>query len=212
MDAQLIEDPFLSFDDDEASFFPQTSNCTFQDIFGDNSPIMKVGSEISSPDDTPIPTPHTRGQKYVLPTISVTPLPLPAIHVLPTPTPPTPHSEETTSPFRNHFTPEEDAALIEAVEKMGNKNWDQIKLSFPKRTKRQLRDRYQNYLNPTIQNNEWTDEEDILLERLVSRHGRQWAKIVEYFQGRTNINVKNRYCSKAHYKAIRQAMGFRYIH
>lgn len=94
---------------------------------------------------------------------------------------------------KKKFTAEEDAMLLKLVKKYGACKWDNIALSMPGRKGRQCRDRYMNYLNPTVKNDEWTLEEDSMLIEKVKEFGPKWAKISKFFQGRTGPALKNRW-------------------
>lgn len=61
------------------------------------------------------------------------------------------------------------------------------------RTSRQCRERWKNYLSPTVNNGAWTVDEDMKLGQLTDKFGSQWAKISQFFENRTDINVKNRW-------------------
>lgn len=94
---------------------------------------------------------------------------------------------------RHKFSPEEDITLNNLIAINGPRKWDKIALSMPGRTGRQCRDRFQNYLNPSLTNGPWTDEEDKLLEQKVNEIGPHWNKIIKFFNGRSTNNVKNRW-------------------
>ena len=94
---------------------------------------------------------------------------------------------------RHKFTPEEDRHLNTLISIHGPKKWDQIALAMPGRTGRQCRDRFHNYLKPTLINGPWTKEEDELLEKKVEEIGQHWNKIAKFFQGRSSNNIKNRW-------------------
>lgn len=94
---------------------------------------------------------------------------------------------------RHKFSPEEDIELSRIIAINGPKKWDQIALSMPGRTGRQCRDRFQNYLNPSLTNGPWTREEDKLLEQKVKEVGQHWNKISRFFNGRSSNNIKNRW-------------------
>ena len=79
------------------------------------------------------------------------------------------------------------------IEIQGPKKWDQIALSMPGRTGRQCRDRFNNYLEPSLTNGPWTLEEDILLEQKVYEVGQHWNIIAKFFKGRSTNNIKNRW-------------------
>lgn len=95
-------------------------------------------------------------------------------------------------PPRRQFTYEEDKALREAVAKYGE-NWEQIAADMKGRTVRQCRDRWNKYLSPEIKDTIWMDEEDDRLLALIEQHGTKWARLSQFFPGRSDINIKNRY-------------------
>ena len=94
---------------------------------------------------------------------------------------------------RHKFSQEEDIKLNKLVSLYGPRKWDQIALSMPGRSGRQCRDRFHNYLNPSLVNGPWTKEEDELLEKKVYELGQHWNKIVKVFKGRSTNNIKNRW-------------------
>ncbi|OHT14289.1 hypothetical protein TRFO_43127 [Tritrichomonas foetus] len=61
------------------------------------------------------------------------------------------------------------------------------------RTKRQCKDRYMLFLAPTITNLPWTYEEDVKLYEMVKMFGKKWTILVRFFNGRSVVNLKNRY-------------------
>ena len=95
--------------------------------------------------------------------------------------------------MRVKFTQEEDDRLISLVEQYGVRNWKKISSLMRTRTTRQCRERYINYLSPTVTNGPWTNEEDLLLIQKVKEMGTRWAQISHYFTGRSDVNIKNRY-------------------
>lgn len=74
-------------------------------------------------------------------------------------------------------------------------SWSQVANLLPNRTARQVRERYKNFLSPGLTNKPWTKEEDNLLKEAYDRLGPKWAKITSYFNGRSEINIKNRWTS-----------------
>ena len=94
---------------------------------------------------------------------------------------------------RTKFSPKEDDILMREIAVNGPRKWDVIALSLPGRNGRQCRDRFQNYLNPSLINGPWTKEEDILLEQKFNEVGPHWNSISKYFNGRSSNNVKNRW-------------------
>lgn len=96
------------------------------------------------------------------------------------------------------FSPEENENLKEAVslckKEDGTIDWEQGKEKMGgKRTARQYRDRYTNYLTPGFRKGPWTKEEDKLLLDLYNKYGPKWAKTKKCFTNRTVNNIKNRF-------------------
>lgn len=95
---------------------------------------------------------------------------------------------------KRKFTPEEDEKLRELVQSHGQKQWDVIARNISTdRTARQCRDRWKHYLSPSVSQKEWTITEDRLLLTCTQKYGAQWAALVKFFPGRTDINLKNRW-------------------
>jgi hypothetical protein len=91
------------------------------------------------------------------------------------------------------FTSDEDRLILDFVEKFGATRWERIEPFIKTRTSRQCRERYKNFLSPTVVKTEWTNDEDLLLENLVFQYGKKWSKLIEYFPGRTDVLIKNRF-------------------
>lgn len=94
---------------------------------------------------------------------------------------------------RKKFTPEEDQIIFEFVGDNKYPNWNELAALIPGKTGRQCRERYQNYLDPNLNKDPWTPEEDRLLLELYRVHGANWSIICLNFKGRTNNAVKNRF-------------------
>lgn len=93
---------------------------------------------------------------------------------------------------RKYFSKEEDQKLIELVAKYG-KDWVLIAEKMPERCIRQCRDRYEFYLDPNLNVEPFTLEEDKLLLHTIEISGKMWSQIANFFPGRTVIMLKNRY-------------------
>jgi hypothetical protein len=93
---------------------------------------------------------------------------------------------------RNTFTEIEDKILFNFVQQYGE-NWELISSLMINRNIRQVKDRYHYYLDPSINNDPWSHEEDQKLIELISKYGKKWKKISEHFDGRNEIKVKNRW-------------------
>ena len=95
---------------------------------------------------------------------------------------------------RSKFTPEEDKKLIELAEKYPNneQDWVFISSKMPKRSIRQCRERWKNYLDPSLDRSEWTPQQDELLMEKVDELGPSWNAIGRFFE-RSGSAVRNRY-------------------
>lgn len=93
-----------------------------------------------------------------------------------------------------YWSPEEDAQVIALVAQIGIK-WTQIGKIIGDRTGKQVRERYLYTLNPDINKDEWTKEEDARLISLYDKIGNRWKQIATYLPGRTENQIKNRFKS-----------------
>lgn len=94
--------------------------------------------------------------------------------------------------YRKLFTFEEDSKLMILVEKYNN-NWKKIASEMKDRSVRQCKERYFHYLSPDIKRDVWTNEEDLLLLSSVEKHGKKWKALEYIFDGRTEIDIRNRF-------------------
>ena len=102
------------------------------------------------------------------------------------------------SKAKTRFSVEEDYKLIMLVSTFGVTNWKLIAEKMEKRTIRQCKERWVNYLQPGLNNNPWTRAEDLMLIEKVKLYGNSWAKIKQFFPRRTDINIKNRWSKISH--------------
>ena len=96
---------------------------------------------------------------------------------------------------RKFFTLEEDLLLQKAVVRFKNKDWNKIAKFVPGRTPKQCRDRWTNYLHPSLAFTPWTYEESQLLVSLVNKYGTHWSKMKKSFPNRSTNSLKNRWYS-----------------
>lgn len=104
------------------------------------------------------------------------------------------------------WTPEEDEQMINLVKLHGTKHWGNIGKQLKDRTGKQCRERWHNQLDPTINKNPWTAEEEALLIRLHNEKGNKWADIAKHIPGRTDNTIKNHWNS-AKRRLNRQTAG-----
>lgn len=98
-----------------------------------------------------------------------------------------------SSPKRKYFTKEEDELLREAALMYGERSWSLIAECVPGKTPKQCRDRWANYLQPSLKFEPWSQEEDELLLSLVSKNGTRWSQLTSHFPNRSTNSVKNRW-------------------
>jgi hypothetical protein len=96
---------------------------------------------------------------------------------------------------RHKFLKTEDDLLRSLVERYGETNWNLISSFMNRRNARQCRERYKNYLSPIFRNTPWTGAEDQLLVQKVQEIGQRWSVIAKLFEGRSDVNVKNRWAA-----------------
>ncbi|NXN19278.1 SNPC4 protein, partial [Indicator maculatus] len=84
------------------------------------------------------------------------------------------------------WTPEEDAMLLAAVKKYGERDWYKIRTEVPGRSDAQCRDRYLKALHYDVKKGKWSLKEEEQLIELVQKHGLgRWSKIASELPHRT---------------------------
>jgi len=94
---------------------------------------------------------------------------------------------------RNTFTADEDDKLREIVKSMKKLDWKSVSEKMENRTPRQCRERWNNYVDPFLHNDVWTEDEDRLLLKKYSEYGNHWMRIKNHFKGRSANSLKRRY-------------------
>lgn len=102
---------------------------------------------------------------------------------------------------RQMWTKEGDDLLRKIVETNYNLPWNEVanmlNESNPKMKKsgKQCRERYKNYLDPNITNRSWSKDEKILFILLHSKYVNRWGKIAKFYPNRNDISMKNYFYS-----------------
>ncbi|EAY12981.1 Myb-like DNA-binding domain containing protein [Trichomonas vaginalis G3] len=94
---------------------------------------------------------------------------------------------------RQPFTQKEDEKLKQLVESLGDADWTIIARCMENRTPRQCRDRYKEYLMPSLNTSDWTPEEDNILRQKIKEYGKKWAIVCISLNGRSETSAKNRW-------------------
>lgn len=103
--------------------------------------------------------------------------------------------------IRNIWTPEvrfmqQDEILRDLVSELGTEMWpiiaDQITgTNEAPRTGKQCRDRWYNYLDPSLNSSEWLPSEEDAIFELARAHGNCWSIIARSLPGRSVNSIKN---------------------
>jgi hypothetical protein len=106
---------------------------------------------------------------------------------------------------KHKFTADEDALLANLVLHNGVRDWAKIASLMKTRNARQCRDRYNHFLNPTLDSGAWTTKEDDLILMKHDEYGVKWHKIARFFENRSDIALRNRYNVLRRRRARQQA-------
>jgi hypothetical protein len=95
--------------------------------------------------------------------------------------------------MKKKFTQQEDNYLLHLVHLHGPRDWKTVAWYMGGRTVRQCRERFKYYLAPGLGRRAWTPDEDAFLLDRYAVFGPKWAQMALLFEGRTDIDLKNRY-------------------
>lgn len=109
--------------------------------------------------------------------------------------------------IKGSWTEDEDRIIMNFVKTQGDRDWARLAELLPGRIGKQCRERWKNHLNPNVIKNPWTEDEDNLLVRLHQQFGNSWTKITQFFPGRTDNCVKNRWNSTIKRRLERAQQG-----
>ena len=88
---------------------------------------------------------------------------------------------------RDKWSFEEDLTLGVALSKIyQKKKWSKIANHLLGRTDIQCRERWCNILDPSLEEVEWTNEEDLKLLNLYRKYGNKWSLIAKHYGNRTD--------------------------
>lgn len=92
-----------------------------------------------------------------------------------------------------NFTPEEDDQLAELVKTYGETKWSLIASIMKKWNRKQLRERYINFIKGKSTAANFTAAEDAVIAEHIKVHGHAWKDLTAKLPGRSPIAIKNRY-------------------
>jgi len=93
---------------------------------------------------------------------------------------------------KGRWTEEEDKLLKILLEKYGN-SWTLISKIMGSRSSRQIRNRYDENLNPFVKKNKFTENEDRLILQLHNVFHNNWSEYLNYLPNRCVKVIKRRY-------------------
>lgn len=98
---------------------------------------------------------------------------------------------------REMWIKDDDERLIEIKRTYNTSNWNTIAAIFSeanprgKKSGKQCRERYRNYISSKVKKKSLTKSEKILFILLHNHYNNRWSEIAKYYIGRNDINIKN---------------------
>lgn len=96
---------------------------------------------------------------------------------------------------KGKFTEDDDKLLKELVNKHG-RDWLVISKGMPGKDRKQVKERYDNFLSKKLNRKKFSLKEDEKIMKLIDKIGPKFYEIAKELNGRSPIMVKNRYYSK----------------
>lgn len=93
---------------------------------------------------------------------------------------------------KGRWTEEEDIKLLNLVEKYG-RYWTLISTEFVTRNPKQVKNRYENSLNPCLLKKKFSKQDDQLMLKLFDLFGNKWSMYLNYFPNCSIKRIKNRF-------------------
>lgn len=95
---------------------------------------------------------------------------------------------------KGQWVKDEDDIVRDLVVKMGGAahvKWSTVAEHLPGRLGKQVRERWQNHLDPSLTKEPWAEAEDQLLISLQALMGNRWSEIARAFVGRSENSVRD---------------------
>eukprot|EP01043_Picozoa_sp_COSAG02_P040120 COSAG02_NODE_3220_length_7154_cov_12.889157_5_plen_187_part_00 len=102
--------------------------------------------------------------------------------------------------IKRPWTKEQDQLLREAVAKHGARNWSNVSKMIPTKNGKQCRERWINHIDPAINREPWTHEDDMKLIEAHSRIGNKWTDLGARQTALRRSPMSRLFCSHSHLK------------